>query len=420
MIGDPILTLQSNDHGVLNLSGVSQVDEHVFNLNLMWLPVKKLTVLTAFRYTHENKDSASSFLDSNTAANTAPFTPTNPAGGFHRITPVLRSGDTADEFDNLAETLELRYAGVENWLFYVRGDWEEEDGNVREHIVAAGPVDQGMLNKDTALLMQKYTVGANWYPATNLNLSGQYYHKSSDYDNHFISELATAPTPGSERNQRLLSQELDTDDMNFRVTWRPKIPAKLGTLALVTRYDFVRGTIDGQWGISPANAPGVGLTGITLAEQRTAEITNHVISESITWNPTARLYLQGNASYVLNETDTPADFNLLPNTSPTITDFKNDYWTASGAAGFALDQKTDLRVEYSYYRADNYDNNALVALPYGMGATEHTVSASISRQIAKNILLKVQYGYFHYTDQTSGGHNNYEAHSVFSSLQFRF
>ncbi|MEY2518899.1 MAG: hypothetical protein QOF24_658 [Verrucomicrobiota bacterium] len=420
MIGDPILTLQSNDHGVLNLSGVAQVQEHVINFNLLWMPAKKLTLLTAFRYTREDKDSASSFLDSNTAANTAPFTATNPAGGFHRITPVLRSGDTGEAFNNFAETLELRYAGIDNWVFYARGDWEEENGNVKEHIVAAGPVDQGSMNKDTDLLMQKYTAGVNWYPMANLNVSGQYYHKSSDYDNHFISELATAPVVGSERNQRLLHQELDTDDVNFRVTWRPKLPPKLGTIAFVTRYDYVHGTIDGQWGISPANPPGVGLTGITYIEQRTAEITNHVITESVTWNPCARLYLQGNASYVLNKTDTPADFNLIPNTSPTVLDFKNDYWTASGSAGFALDDKTDLRAEYSYYRADNYQDNSLVALPYGMGATEHTVSASVSRQIAKNVRLKVQYSYFHYTDETSGGHNNYEAHAVFSSLQFRF
>jgi hypothetical protein len=200
----------------------------------------------------------------------------------------------------------------------------------------------------------------------------------------------------------LLSQELDTDDVNFRVTWRPKLPPKLGTIAFVTRYDYVRGTIDGQWGISPANPPGVGLTGITYIEQRTAEVTNHVITESITWNPCPRLYLQGNVSYVLNETDTPADINLIPNISPTVLDFKNDYWTASGSAGFALNDKTDLRAEYSYYRADNYENNSLVALPYGMGATEHTVSASVSRQIAKNVHLKVQYSYFHYTDETSG------------------
>ena len=417
---DPILTLQSNDHGVLNLSGVSQVDEQVVNLNLMWMPAKQLTVLTAFRYTREDKDSVATFLDTNTTANTAPFTPTNPAGGFHRDpVPAMRSGDTAVSFNNFAETLELRYAGITNWLFYVRGDWEEESGDVHEHEVV-GPTDQGSMNKDTDLLSQKYTVGVNWYPTAGVNVAGQYYHKSADYDNDFKSELATAPVPGSERNQRLLSQELETDDVNFRVTWRPKLPAKLGTIAFVTRYDYVLATIDGQWGISPANPPGVGLTGITLLPQQTAEITNHVITESITWNPCARLYLQGNVSYVLNETDTPADFNLIPNTSPTISDFKNDYWTASASAGYALDQKTDLRVEYSYYRADNYENNALVAMPYGMGATEHTASVSISREIAKNVRLKVQYGYFHYTDETSGGHNNYEAHAVFSSLQFRF
>lgn len=420
MYGDPILTLQSNDHGVLNLSGMSQVHEHVGNVNLMWLPIKKLTVLAAFRYTHEEKDSSATFLDTNTTANVAPFTATNPRGGFHRAPiPVAREGDSSDEFDNLAQTFELRYAGIDNWLIYARGDWEEETGNVREHIVV-GPTDQGMLNKDTDVFSEKYTVGANWYPASGLNVAAQYFHKNLDYDNDFKSELATAPVPGSERNQRLLTQELETDDVNFRVTWRPKLPGKIGTIAFVTRYDYVRGTIDGQWGISPANPPGVGLTGITFIEQRTAEITNHVITESVTWNPCPRLYLQGNASYVLNETDTPSDFNLIPNTSPTITDFKNDYWTAGASAGFVLDDKTDVRAEYSYYRADNYDNNSLVAQPYGMGATEHTVGASITRQIAKNVRLKLQYGYFHYRDETSGGRNNYDAHAVFSSLQFRF
>jgi hypothetical protein len=420
MYGDPILTLQSNDHGVLNLSGMSQVNEHVGNLNLMWLPVKNLTVLAAFRYTREDKDSFATFLDTNTTANVAPFTAANPAGGFHQITtPVARAGDSSDEFDNLAETFELRYAGIDNWVFYARGDWTEETGNVREHEVV-GPTDQGMLNKDTDQFSQKYTAGVNWYPTPGLNVATQYFHKSLDYDNDFKSELATAPVLNSERNQRLLHQELDTDDVNFRITWRPHLPPKLGTISFVTRYDYVRGTIDGQWGISPANPPGVGLTGITLTEQRTAEITNHVITESVTWNPGPRLYLQGNASYVLNKTDTPADFNLIPNTSPTVLDFKNDYWTASASAGFVVDDKTDVRAEYSYYRADNYVNNSLVAQPYGMGATEHTVGASVSREIAKNVRRKLQYGYFHYRDETSGGHNNYDAHAVFSSLQFRF
>jgi hypothetical protein len=419
MYGDPILTLQSNDHGVLNLSGMSEVVEQVVNANVMWIPAKQLTVLTAFRYTHENKESASTFLDTNTAANVAPFTATNPRGGFHLITPVARAGDSSDRYDNFAETFEIRYAGIDNWVFYVRGDWEEEDGNVKEHEVV-DVTDQGMLDKDTNLLTQKYTAGVNWYPTPGLNVAAQYFHKSAEYDNDFKAELASPPVPSSERNQRLLSQDLDTNDANVRVTWRPKLPASLGTIAFVTRYDYVRATIDGQWGISPAGTPGVGLTGTILAEQRTAEITNHVITESITWNPCARLYLQGNGSYVLNKTNTPADFNLIPNTSPTILDFRNDYWTASVSVGFVVDDKTDLRAEYSYYRADNYDNNSLVAQPYGMGAKEHTAGASVSRQIAKNVRLKLQYSYFNYRDELSGGHNNYDAHAVFSSVQFRF
>jgi hypothetical protein len=418
LYGAPILTLQLRDEGFLNLAGTSQVDEHVFNLSLMWLPAKQLTLLSAFRYTHQDNDSWSTFLDTNTAANVAPFNAGNPKGGYHLIAPVMDAADSADTFNNFAETLELRYDGITNWVFYVRGDWEEEFGTVHEHEII-GLTDQGALNKDTGLLSQKYTAGANWYPMMTLNLSWQYYHKITDYDNHFNSELASPPTLGAERSERMLNQELDTDDLNFRVTWRPKIPAKLGTLALVTRYDFVRGTIDGQWAISPT-AVGAPPTNTILASQQTAVLTNHVITESITWNPCARLYLQGDISYVLNTTDTPADYNLIPNTSVTILDFKNDYWTVSGAAGYVLDQKTDLRAEYTYYRADDYQNNALVALPYGAGATEHTVSASISRQIAKNIRLKVQYSYFNYTDQTSGGFNNYEAHSIYSSLQFRF
>ncbi len=443
MYGDPILTLQGNDHGVLNLSGISNVDEHVFNANFMWAPIKTekrtvpkgdskggvvesvqqqspLTVLAAFRYTHQDKDSESSFLDTNTTANTPPFSLTNPQGGFHRVpdsTP--RFADSSDSFDNFAETLELRYTGFADWVFYARGEWEEESGDVHEHEIV-GPTDQGNLNKDTDLWSAKYVGGINWYPLAGLNFSTQYFHRLADYSNDFLSELATAPVPGSERNQRLLHQKLDTDNFNMRVTWRPPIPAKLGTLALVARYDYVLGTINGKWGVSPAGPLGVGSTGFVFTQEQTAEITNNVFTGSATWNPTARFYLQGNFSYVLNETNTPADYNLIPNTSPTVTDFHNDYWTASGAAGFVLDDKTDLRADYSYYHADNYDNNALVALPYGMTATEYVASVSVSRQLTKRTRLKLQYTYFNYTDEVSGGHDNYEAHSIYSSLQFQF
>jgi len=44
----------------------------------------------------------------------------------------------------------------------------------------------------------------------------------------------------------------------------------------------------------------------------------------------------------------------------------------------------------------------------------------VTRKISKNMRLQLKYGYFNYRDVTSGGHNNYRAHSLFSSLQIRF
>jgi hypothetical protein len=49
-----------------------------------------------------------------------------------------------------------------------------------------------------------------------------------------------------------------------------------------------------------------------------------------------------------------------------------------------------------------------------------SVSATVSRQIAKNVRLLFRYAYYTYEDQTSGNHNNYEGHSFFTSLQYRF
>ena len=62
-----------------------------------------------------------------------------------------------------------------------------------------------------------------------LNLSGQDHHKIASYN----EDIITASFP------RLINQDWNTDDFNIRITFRPKVPACLGTLALVTRYDFL-------------------------------------------------------------------------------------------------------------------------------------------------------------------------------------
>jgi hypothetical protein len=399
--GEPVPTLGSRDHAFIDLAGTAQDKENLVNANLFWMPQENLAVLLGFRYTHQNLDTESTFLDEEPVPNTPPFSPTNPAHGFHYGPGIPTSGAEDANYDRFAERLELRYTGIKNWLFYFEGEWEEEWGHVDEF--QTNDLIEPSLDKDTNALYQKYTIGANWYPTMTLNLSGQYYHKIASYSDDII----TAQFP------RLINQDWNVDDFNVRITYRPKIPACLGTLALVSRYDFVHTSIDSQWAIFS--------DGELLAELESGEIKQHVITESINWNPLARFYLQANVSYTLNQTDTPANnISLTPLTSPTVTNFRNDYWTVTTEAGYIIDDKTDVYSDFSFYCANDHFKNPAVAVPYGLGATEYTASATLTRQLAKNVRLQLRYGYYNYRDVTSGGHNNYQAHSLFSSLQFRF
>jgi hypothetical protein len=399
--GEPVPTLGSRDHSFINLAGTAWTREHLVNANLFWMPFESLAILTGFRYTHQTVDNDSMFLAEEPVPNTPPFTPTNPEHGFHYGPGIPANGERNADYGRYAQRVEMRYTGIKDWLFWVLGEWEQEWGHVDEF----QNIDEEIpLDKDTYALSQKYSMGFNWYPLMRLNLSGEYFHRIAHYDDQ---NILSAQYP------RLINQDWKIDDFNFRITFRPKIPPCMGSLALVTRYDFVHTDIDSQWEVFPQEE--------LLAELQTGEIKQHVISESLNWNPLPRFYLQANASYVLNQTDTPAnDIELVPGGGPTVVNFRNDYWTVSSGVGYLIDDKTDVYVDYYFYCANDYYNNAAVAVPYGLGATEHAVSATLTRQVSKNMRLLFRYGYFNYRDETSGGHNSYRAHSLFSTLQIRF
>jgi hypothetical protein len=391
MFVSPLPVSQNHDEGFLNLAGMSQVDDHVFNANLYWMPMKDLTFLSGFRYTHEDQESNAMFIG----------TTVSKTGGPAAFEPTY--ADTSQDFNNYAERFEARYTGIDNWLFWAEGEWTEECGTVYEHSIVDGSID-ALLNKDTDLLGQKYTAGANWYAMPNLSFSGQYYYQAAAYDNNFKTDLGGG--------QRLQNQDWSTNDFNIRMNFRPNIPASLGTLSMVTRYDYMQTLIRGTWSVDGLGTP--------LANEHTALITSSIIGETLTWNPLARLYLQGTLSYVFDDTKTPASNIIVKDSEPTVLNFQSDYWTVTAGGGFIIDNKTDFHADYTYYRANDYVNNIQVGMPYGMGAKEDTVSADISRQLTPSVRLMLRYAFYHYTDQTSGGHNNYSAHSFFSSLQYRF
>ena len=467
--------------GYIDMGGNAQVGQSVTTVNLLWMPIEGLSITPAARFENSNTIATSSRLTEMSQQVTAlsvnkigkatnVYFPVAPAGTVNSPT-IVNSAVVLTEFN---QALDIRYSGLRNWVFYAKGEWTEsyEDrqdstpnnsfngktqyypaAGTQEAIVQAGnggvvpsKTKAGAKNGYTAATMwvsptsynfngsnanitQKYTVGANWYPLRQLNMAIQYYTQFQNISQTIFSDDPTKvnPTkffvtpgtsnnyssgwtvPGSQKssatNQRLISQSWATNDVNFRVTWQP-----FYNLSIVTRYDFQQIKIDSQWGLSDSQ---LGMNSYPYGQS--GFMTNSILSESVTWNPLDRLYVQGSFSYVVNTLSSPAS-----SLTPAVTNSQNNYWTAAAGLGYALDNKTQVRLDGSYYCANNYTNNSQYGVPYGAGASEFDVTASVSRQITRNVGVSFTYFYNYYNDVLSGGNNSYTAQTVSASMQVKF
>jgi hypothetical protein len=363
------------------LNGGSQMSQHVANLNLMFLPWESFAVIPSARIEKQDLDSVSNYGQ--------PAQPLVPSQ-FHAA--------SERGLLDVSEALELRYTGVTNWVFFARGAWLQGQGDLDETFDNRSTATSVLARStDDDRMSQKYAAGANWYPHRRFNLGGGYYYKrrNNDFD-HTADSSSNAAGSLNRYPAFIVAQDFETHDLNAKATWRP-----LNNLTLVGRYDYQISTTDSR--------------GDNLDRVESAETTSHILGASVSWVPWHRLYLQGSLNYVTDQTDTPVD-----NITQAVLDAENDYWNGSLTAGLALDDKTDLTATYFYYRADNYSDNSAAGLPYGVGIEEQGVTAGLSRQLSRRVRWTLRYGFFTSDDETSGGNNDYDAHLVYSTLQYRF
>ena len=392
---------RTNNLGYLGLNGGSRLHEYVMDLNLLYKPTDHFSIIPSVRVQKEVSDANSDGYGTYANYPWSTFT----AGSDRHLIDVR-------------ERLDLRYNGITNWVFWGRGELTEGSGNLSEGSenlngpggltrvpnssgVAYGVAPEMRRTEDTRFF-QKYSLGARWYPLrkVTVDVGGYYKHNDYDYNHNPLFDSTLNNTNGIDRYPAyLVTQGFDTYDGNFRLTIRPR-----PDITLVSRYEYQLSTIHTR--PDPIS---------TLPEMETSTMTSHIIAQDVSWSPWSRLYLQAGVNYVLSDVKTPASDIVS-----AILKAQNNYWTLNFSSGLVLDKKTDLNLAYFYYLADNYVNNSNYGVPYGSGAEEHGVTATIVRRITSNIRLKLRYGFFHYTDNTFGGYRDYDAHTIMSSLQYRF
>ena len=172
----------------------------------------------------------------------------------------------------------------------------------------------------------------------------------------------------------------------------------MSMLSIVTRYAHQKSTIT--------------TTMDRLEEIRNGRLTRHVITQTATWNPTARLFLTGGLNLTYDQLAVPGNRFTMNS--------DNNYINASLGAGYAAGKVTDVYVDLNHYRADNYTDNPAVTLPLNAGQKVESGFLTWVRRQGDRLVYMAKYGYASSRDGTFAGLNDFDAHLFYGKVQHKF
>jgi hypothetical protein len=373
---------QQRDEGYYGLHGEADLKQTVLNLNAVYTPWKNWSVRPSFRYENLHQETMAEFVETNIGAGPA----------FSAILEDVE-GEHKKEWDEFAGAIDVRYTGKPKWTFSGEIEWIEGTGNLEEDRVIHH-TGQRTIDRDTDIerSSQKYSLNANWYAKPGLTFAAQYYFKVkvNDYDAVRDNTLAGS----SDRYPAFITdQDFETNDVNFRVSWRPA-----ALLNLVTRYDYQESTITS--------------VEAGLAKGESSKYTSHIVSQNATWSPTARLYVTGNVNVTFDQLATPA-YAFVKNGD-------NNYVNGSLGGGYALAKLDDIYFDYSWFRASNFIDNSATSLPFGLSQKQQAASVTWVRRQSAQLVYTLKYSFVTNRDQTFSGRNDFDAHVIYGKVQYHF
>lgn len=358
-----------------------EVDSHVVNLNTMFGPFAGFSITAGVQ----------AEMTDNRGFTDAVLFEVAGGGATNGPQALIHSSDNKR---SLEETLGLRYTKIPFTTLYAEARLNEQqlDLDERETLNALPDFTR---QTDTDVFRQNYSVGFNTAPIPRVTLAGRYRHSiyENDYE-HTVDTVAGYPA-------FITGQDFITDEVMGKLTLRP---CRYFNVAF--RYQLLATDIRTDTASIPLLAPGGELTAGNF------DASIYTVSATVT--PISRLYVTGLFSF--EDTRTAA----FANGNPAVIDYVGNVYTIMGAAGYALDKKTDLNVEYTYSRSDNFTDNSADGLPLGLDYQRHGLLVGLSRRISSHVIARLRYGYYEYSETSNGGISDYIAHLGTASCIVRF
>ena len=331
---------------------------------------------------------------------------------------TIATGTVFSDLDKFTrdEEIGLRYTRIPFTVLFAEARWQQEDLDQFEDEMdsAAGA---GIFARDTdaSSELKEARAGFTLSPWANISLSSHYKHRIRDTDYDHVTDTNATPSgssfifSGNGYSAFIRNRRLETDEIEAKLAWRLNRWLKTTLTYQLTATDY-HTTTDAAVGLDSSNnvvsaSPG----GQFFAGNYDAQ----VYSFNAALTPGRRFYISGTFSYRDTRLATSSDFD------PVVVPYRGKVYSVLGNMSYALNDKTDLRVNYAFSRADYRQQNDAAGLPQGIVYRRHGATASLTRRLLKNMSGTVQYGFFYYTEPTSGGANNYKAHAVLATISIR-
>lgn len=342
--------------------------------------------------------------------------------------------------------------------FGVQGEWTRQNGNLAgtEFVDPAGATNSAFTEIDKVVVDESVTLRYTRLPFTTLYTEARLQQESLDQSENSLGDLP--PTFLRDTDAQTSAFDVrtgfDTSPRNWLklgayYRWRarsstydgaaydpsdPLIPIS-GYPALITARDLTTQEVGARFTVRPNcwwkttfSWRWVATDYLTTTKSVTAVTTDdaspggemfagnydaQIFSVNFTLTPWRRLNLFSTLSYqnVRNTT--------IQDSTEAVVPYRGNTWSWLFHGRYVLTPKTDLIGGYNFSSSDFQQDNFATGLPLGMDYRLHGLQVGLVSRCTKDLTTKLQYGFYHYTEPSSGGANNYTANAVFVSLNWR-
>lgn len=299
------------------------------------------------------------------------------------------------------ESVSLRFTRLPFTTVFAEARLQQMSIGHRENVTGEHTFDR---DSDAETRSQDWRAGFDSSPRSWLKFGSHYRYvdRRTTFDDGFADgeplDVFGYPT-------FITALERASHEVESRLTLRPNrwLTTTLTHRLLATDYHTTTESLtqDATGDLSPG--------GRVLAGDYDAQI----LSFNTTLTPWRRLHCFTTLSY--QDTRTRA----MHDRSDAVVPYRGDTWSLLCHGRYVLTETTDLTAGYSFSRADFRQENFASGLPVGIAYDLHGLQAGLVSRCARNATLKLQYGFYHYTEPSSGHVNDYEAHAILAAMTWR-